>query len=118
MIFKIILIFILINNIYAGTVIFHSKNGEDISYKIESEDEFKILLKKLDINKDHNVYNLLKSEHENFVFEVSESSYLTGIEFGNIMRDLAESSYKSGDLFGGWLRKIFNELLYVIRSKL
>ena len=53
-------------------------------------------------------YKVLKDEYDNFLIEVSASSYAEGVKFGSVFREVAGHSYDTGYGFGSWLRRWFN----------
>lgn len=103
MIFKLgVLCMIFFTNIFAGVHIsFNGNSSQEISVN-----EAEKLLSKLQ-NRDV-PYKVLKDEYDNFLIEVSASSYAQGVMFGSVFREVAGHSYDAGYGFGSWLRRWFN----------
>lgn len=103
MIVRLSMLFILLLvNIDASVHIsFNGKNNQEIS--VADAEKLLAKLKNRDVP-----YKVIKDEYDNFLIEVSASSYAQGIMFGSVFREVAGHSYDAGYGFGSWFRRLFN----------
>ncbi len=107
---KVIIFFIVVSftNLNAEQYVEIKFNNDKFGKNISIE-EARTLLSKLDNRKIP--YKVFKNEYDNFLIEVSESSYVTGIEFGTMFREAVDASYDSGYQSGSWARKIYDRVM-------